>query len=113
MPAPPNEIVGRVECRSASGVVKERKGGGDLANGVRGIMIFAVPYDSGHRALRGAGPEHLLSNGMEGVLAATGREIRSELLEVTSPFRAERTRPRRAIFAHLTPLDGETKPLAF
>jgi arginase len=26
---------------------------------------------------------------MEGVLAATGREVRSEILEVTSPFRAE------------------------
>jgi arginase family enzyme len=64
--------------------------GGDLANRARGITIFAVPYDSGHRALRmGAGPEHLLSNGMEGVLAATGREVRSEILEVTSPFRAE------------------------
>jgi arginase len=62
-----------------------------LANGARGgITIFAVPYDSGHRALRmGAGPEHLLSNGMEGVLAATGREVRSEVLEVTSPFRTE------------------------
>jgi arginase len=62
-----------------------------LANGVRGgITIFAVPYDSGHRALRmGAGPEHLLSNGMEDALAATGREIRSEVLGVSSPFRAE------------------------
>jgi hypothetical protein len=37
----------------------------------------------------GAGPEHLLSNGMEGMLAATGREIRSEVLQPTSPFRAE------------------------
>ena len=64
-----------------------------MANRARGIMIFAVPYDSGHRALRmGAGPEHLLSNGMEAALAATGREIHSEVLEVlevTSPFRAE------------------------
>jgi len=61
-----------------------------MANGARGITIFAVPYDSGHRALRmGAGPEHLLSNGMEGVLAATSREIRTELLQATSPFRAE------------------------
>jgi arginase len=90
LPAQTNEIVGRVECRSASGVVKERERGGDMANGACGITIFAVPYDSGHRALRmGAGPEHLLSNGMEGVLAATGREIRSEVLEVTSPFRTE------------------------
>jgi len=61
-----------------------------MANGARGITIFAVPYDSGHRALRmGAGPDHLLSNGVEAVLAATGREIHSEVLEVTSPFRAE------------------------
>ena len=68
----------------------EREGGGDLANGARGITIFAVPYDSGHRGLRmGAGPEHLLSNGMEGVIAATGGEIRSEVLEATSAFRAE------------------------
>jgi hypothetical protein len=50
-----NEIVGKVEGGSASGVVTEREGG-DLANGARGITIFAVPYDSGHRALRmGAG----------------------------------------------------------
>ncbi len=70
-----------------------------MANGARGgsITIFAVPYDSGHRALRmGAGPEHLLSNGMEGVLAATGHEIRSEVLQPTSTVRAEiapRSRP--------------------
>jgi arginase len=84
-----NEVVGRVECRSASGVDR-REGGGDLANRARGITIFAVPYDSGHRTLRmGAGPEHFLSNGMEAALAATGREVRSEVLEVTSPFRAE------------------------
>jgi arginase len=37
----------------------------------------------------GAGREYLLSNGMEDVLAATGREIRSEVLQPTSPFRAE------------------------
>jgi arginase len=61
-----------------------------LANRTRSITIFAVPYDSGHRSLRmGAGPEHLLSNRMAGVLAATGREIRSEVLQPTSPFRAE------------------------
>jgi hypothetical protein len=62
-----------------------------LANGARSITIFAVPYDSGHRALRmGTGPEHLLSNGMEGVLAATGHEeVRSEVLQPTSTFRAE------------------------
>jgi arginase len=61
-----------------------------LANRARGITIFALPYDSSHRGLRmGAGPEHLLSNGMEGVLAATGREIRSEVLQAKSPFRTE------------------------
>ena len=71
----------------------KREEEGDLANGARGITIFAVPYDSGHRALRmGAGPKHVLSNGMEAALAAMGREeIRSEVLEVTSPFRAEIT----------------------
>ena len=61
-----------------------------MANRPRSITIFAVPYDSGHRAVRmGAGPEHLLSDGMEDVLAATGGEVRSEVLEATSPFRAE------------------------
>lgn len=61
-----------------------------MANRARGITVFAVSYDSGHRALRmGAGPEYLLSNGIEGLLAATGREIRSEVLQPTSPFRAE------------------------
>ena len=61
-----------------------------MANRARGITIFALPYDSSHRGLRmGAGPEHLLSNGMEGVLAATGREIRSEVLQAKSPFRTE------------------------
>lgn len=61
-----------------------------MGSGELGIAIFAVPYDSGHRSLRmGAGPEHLLSNGMETALAATGGGVRSEVLEVTSPFRAE------------------------
>jgi arginase len=37
----------------------------------RGIRIIAVPYDSGHPSLRmGAGPKHLLDNGL-------GRELRS------------------------------------
>jgi arginase len=61
-----------------------------LANRARVITVLAVSYDSGHRALRmDAGPEYLLSNGIEGLLAATGREIRSEVLQPTSPFRAE------------------------
>jgi len=55
-----------------------------------GISIFAVPYDSGHRGIRmGSGPEHFLSNGMEDELAATGSEVRSEILEAPGPFRAE------------------------
>jgi arginase len=55
-----------------------------------GISIFAVPYDSGHRGVRmGSGPEHLLSNGMEGELSVTGKEVRSEVLEAARPFRAE------------------------
>ena len=47
-----NEIGGRVECGSPSGVVKEREGG-HLANRARGIAIFAValrlgPQGSAH-----------------------------------------------------------------
>jgi arginase len=55
-----------------------------------GISIFAVPYDSAHRGVRmGSGPEHLLSNGMESELTATGNEVRSEVLEAARPFHAE------------------------
>jgi arginase len=71
-------------------VVLTERGGSDLANGARIISIFAMPYDSGHKAMRmGTGPEHLLSSGMEDVLAATAREVRSEVFEVTSPFHTE------------------------
>ncbi len=58
----------------------------------RSVAIFAVPYDSGHRALRmGAGPQHFLSNGMEDALAATGCRVSSEVLEARSSFRTEIT----------------------
>jgi arginase len=61
-----------------------------MANEARGVAIFAVPYDSGHRGIRmGDGPEHLLSNGLENALAVNSREVRSEVLEAPGPFRAE------------------------
>jgi arginase len=63
-----------------------------LGNKERSVAIFAVPYDSGHRALRmGAGPEHFLSNGMENALAATGHGVSSEILEARSSFLTEIT----------------------
>jgi arginase len=40
------------------------------------IRIIAVPYDSGHRGLRmGAGPEHLLDNGLGEGLRSDGRGL--------------------------------------
>lgn len=37
------------------------------------VHVIAVPYDSGHRGLRmGAGPEHLLNNGLGGALRSAG-----------------------------------------
>jgi len=55
-----------------------------MGTGTGGVSIFAVPYDSGHRALRiGAGPEHLLSIGMEEQLATMGCEVRTEILEAS------------------------------
>jgi arginase len=63
-----------------------------LSNKERSVAIFAVPYDSGHRALRmGAGPQHFLSNGMENALAATGHGVSSEILEARSSFLTEIT----------------------
>jgi len=63
-----------------------------VGNGKGSVAVIAVPYDSGHRALRmGAGPEHLLSNGMEEALAATGHGVSSEILEARSLFRTEIT----------------------
>ena len=41
------------------------------------IRIIVVPYDSGHPGLRmGAGPEHLLNNGLGEVLRSEGRGAR-------------------------------------
>ena len=63
-----------------------------LSSGEHSVAIFAVPYDSGHRALRmGAGPQHFLSNGMENALAATGHAVSSEILEARSSFLTEIT----------------------
>ncbi len=63
-----------------------------MGNKERSVAIFAVPYDSGHRALRmGAGPQHFLSNGMENALAATGHGVSSEVLEAQSSFLTEIT----------------------
>jgi arginase len=63
-----------------------------LGNKERSVAIFAVPYDSGHRALRmGAGPEHFLSNGMENALAVTGHGVSSEVLEARGSFLTEIT----------------------
>jgi arginase len=63
------------------------------------IRILAVPYDSAHRGLRmGAGPEHLLENGLVEALRAKGREVRSKtvhpegepLAEVATAFELNR-----------------------
>ncbi len=38
------------------------------------VRVIVVPYDSGHRGARmGAGPEHLVRNGLDGTLRAGGR----------------------------------------
>jgi arginase len=69
-----------------------REGEERLGNKERSVAILAVPYDSGHRALRmGAGPGHLLSNGMENALEASGHTVSSEVLETPSSFRTEIT----------------------
>ena len=63
-----------------------------MGNKERSVAVFAVPYDSGHRALRmGAGPEHFLSNGMENALAASGHGVSLEVLEAQSSFLTEIT----------------------
>jgi arginase len=72
--------------------VKVEGEGERLSSGEHSVAIFAVPYDSGHRALRmGAGPQHFLSNGMENALAATGHAVSSEILEARSSFLTEIT----------------------
>lgn len=54
------------------------------------IRIIAVPYDSGYRGLRmGAGPEHLLENGLGGALRSGQRKVRSATLRPTSDLTAE------------------------
>jgi arginase len=63
-----------------------------LSNRERSVAIFAVPYDSGHRALRmGTGPQHFLSNGIEDALATPGHRVSSNVLEARSSFLTEIT----------------------
>jgi arginase len=59
------------------------------------VRVIAVPYDSGHRGLRmGAGPEHLLDNGLGGALSPKGsglavttvRHLREPTAEVATAF---------------------------
>jgi arginase len=66
-----------------------------MTEGVADIRIVVVPYDSGHPGLRmGAGPEHLMQNGLREALRAEGRRVRSEtvhpeggpLFEVATAF---------------------------
>ena len=63
------------------------------------VRVIAVPYDSGHRGLRmGAGPEHLLGNGLADALEAAGRKTRTVTLrpervptaEVATAFELDR-----------------------
>jgi arginase len=45
------------------------------------VCVIAVPYDSGHRGLRmGAGPEHLLGNGLADALGSAGRKTHPVIL---------------------------------
>jgi arginase len=55
-----------------------------------GICIIAIPYDSGHHGLRmGAGPEHLLENGLPEALESAGQRVRSVTLHPKSHPPAE------------------------
>lgn len=55
-----------------------------------GIRIILAPYDSGHRSARmGNGPEHLLDNGLKGVLQADRRKVQSMTVESQSSLLAE------------------------
>lgn len=54
------------------------------------IRAILVPYDSGHRDARmGAGPEHLLENGLEDELRSVHREVRATVVESQSVLPAE------------------------
>lgn len=54
------------------------------------IRVIHVPYDSGHRGRRmGAGPEHLIANGLRGDLEAAGLAVSVRSIEATSPFLTE------------------------
>lgn len=54
------------------------------------IHILQVPYDSGNRSVRmGAGPEHLIRNGLSDLLQASGHDITVEMVESQTEFRAE------------------------
>lgn len=54
------------------------------------IRAILVPYDSGHRGARmGAGPEHLLENGLGDGLRAVQREVRTTIVESQSAWPAE------------------------
>src|SRR6266516_4932162 len=47
------------------------------------IQLLAVPYDSGHRGARmGAGPEALLSAGLERALRANGHRVHTKIAEL-------------------------------
>jgi len=54
------------------------------------IHIFIVPYDSGKRAERmGAGPHHLIDNGLVQYLREHGHSVRTTTIEALDPFRVE------------------------
>jgi arginase len=61
--------------------------------------VVVVPYDSGHRGVRmGAGPKHLLENGLAEALGSVGRRVRSHAVhpegdppaEVAAAFELDR-----------------------
>jgi hypothetical protein len=73
----------------------------------RDVRIIAVPYDSGHPGLRmGAGPEHLLDNGLGEAVRPEGRRpsvtnVRHEIeptAEVATAFELQAL--RGAIYLH-------------
>lgn len=54
------------------------------------IHAFIVPYDSGKRAERmGAGPLHIIDNGLEQYLKERGHSVRKSIIEAQDPFRVE------------------------